>query len=66
MRFTGLETRSGSRRHVGAAVFREVADALRNSTHAFVEYFSDQFMYRSGAQIIEDFVQVDGTGLPKV
>jgi hypothetical protein len=33
---------------------------------ALVEYFSDQFMYRSGPQIIEDFVQVDGTGLPKV
>jgi len=38
-------------------------DALRNSPG---EYFPDQFMYRSGAQIIEDFVQVDGTGLPKV
>jgi hypothetical protein len=33
---------------------------------ALAEYFSDQLMYRSGAQIIEDFVQVDGTGLPKV
>jgi hypothetical protein len=33
---------------------------------AFGEYFSHQLMYRSGAQIIEDFVQVDGTGLPKV
>jgi hypothetical protein len=33
---------------------------------ALVEYFSDQLMYRSRPQIIEDFVQVDGTGLPKV
>jgi hypothetical protein len=57
-------------RHVpggcGAEASATVPMLFATRRSAFGEYFSHQLMYRSGAQIIEDFVQVDGTGLPKV